>query len=259
MNPEMRESLANVLLCLADDELILGHRDSEWCGHAPILEEDIAFANIALDELGHASLWYQEVAQLRDQAPMASTDAAYPDELVFFREPAEFRCLPLVELPRGDWAFSIMRQYLYDAAELIRMEAISNSAYPPTAEIARKIYKEEIYHHRHTRAWVERLGLGTSESQRRLQNALDALWPYANQIFEPLPDEEALVQAKVLPESTSLHVLWLQEVVDFLSACELKIPESSTLSENRMNHSAHLAVLLREMQSVARMDRQATW
>jgi ring-1,2-phenylacetyl-CoA epoxidase subunit PaaC len=157
---------AAYLLALADDELILGHRDSEWTGHAPILEEDIAFANIAQDEIGHASLWYGLVQRL---------GGAEPDRLVFFRPPSEYRNAPLVELPKGDWAFSMLRQYLFDAAEAQRLPLLAASAHRPLAEAAAKIRTEEIYHLRHTQAWIERLAQGTAESHGRTQAALDLL------------------------------------------------------------------------------------
>src|SRR5512144_1177706 len=119
--------VVEALLALADDELILGHRNSEWAGHAPILEEDIAFANLALDELGHAQLWYTLHSEIT---------GAEPDRTVFFREGPAYRCLPLVELPRGDWAFSMLRQYLFDAAEDVRLPALAASADTRVAEIA---------------------------------------------------------------------------------------------------------------------------
>ncbi|MCL4257815.1 MAG: phenylacetate-CoA oxygenase subunit PaaC [Anaerolineales bacterium] len=152
-------ALSGYLIALADDELILGHRDSEWTGHAPILEEDIAFANLALDEIGHAKLWYELAADL-----LGEDKTTYPDKLVYFREPAQFRNMQLVELPKGDWAFSTLRQYLFDAFEALRLEALSQSSYTPLAEIAARIRTEELYHLRHSQAWVPRLGLGTQDS-----------------------------------------------------------------------------------------------
>ena len=151
--------LNDYILSLADDELILGHRDSEWCGHAPILEEDIAFANLALDEIGHANLWYGLLAGILEQDPLT-----YPDQLVYFRRPNDYRNIQMVELPNGDWAFSMLRQYLLDAAELVRLNALAQSQFIPLAEVAAKILKEELYHHRHSSAWVRRLGLGTATS-----------------------------------------------------------------------------------------------
>ena len=154
MEQEAEGLLNCLLLAMADDELILGHRNSEWTGHAPILEEDIAFANIAIDEMGHARLWYELYGQRIGSAV---------DDLVFFRDPPDFRNVRLVELPRGDWAFSMLRQYLFDAFELARAEALLQSSYRPLAEMAAKIRQEERYHYRHSESWVRRMGLGTAE------------------------------------------------------------------------------------------------
>src|SRR5262249_24761260 len=152
MKPPLRDVLADYLLALADDELILGHRDSEWCGHAPILEEDIAFANLALDEIGHARVWYGLLGDLLSKDP-----ETYPDELVYRRDASEFRCAQFVELPKGDWAFSMLRQYLFDSIEAMRLEALTESSYQPLADAAAKMRPEEMYHLRHTSAWVRRL------------------------------------------------------------------------------------------------------
>ena len=179
MNTNSPEELAEYRLGLGDDEMILAHRNSEWAGHAPILEEDIAFANIALDEMGHAAAWYRLVAELREQSP-----ESYPDELVFGRTTSEFRNMQVVELPNGDWAFSLLRQYLFDALETVRLERLAESEWAPLAETAAKIRPEELYHVRHTEAWVRRLGLGTQESNERMQQAMDELYPYALQFFE---------------------------------------------------------------------------
>lgn len=254
METEHRDYLVEALSCLADDELILGHRDSEWCGHAPILEEDIAFANISLDEIGHAELWYRTIAGLLVEDP-----DRYPDQLVYFRPAVDFRNLPLVELPRGDWAFSIMRQYLFDASEFVRLEALGSSRYTPLAEVARKIHKEEIYHLRHTRSWVERLGQGTAESQQRLQAALNELWSHATLLFLPLPGESSLAAENYLPDSTILAIAWKDLVSDHFKKSGLTIPDPIELDTNRSRHTSHLPTLLMELQSVARMEPGAAW
>jgi ring-1,2-phenylacetyl-CoA epoxidase subunit PaaC len=246
--------LADYLLALGDDELLLGHRVSEWCGHAPILEEDIAFANIALDEIGHARLWYQLVAELRGEDP-----ERYPDQLAFFRPAAEFRALPLLQLPNGDWAFSLLRQYLFDAFEAQRLEGLVRSEHAPLAEIAAKIRTEEIYHLRHTRAWIPRLGLGTEESYRRLQAALDELWPYAQGLGLALDDEAELVEAGLVPATSDLFTAWLAEVSEFLENANLTVPAADPDHGDRTQPTEHLEPLLADMQQVARFDAEATW
>jgi ring-1,2-phenylacetyl-CoA epoxidase subunit PaaC len=251
---DLVKPLSEYLLGLADDELILGHRNSEWCGHAPILEEDIAFANLALDEIGHAGLWYGLVAELEGQDPQS-----YPDRLVYFREAAGFRCIQMVELPKGDWAFSMLRQYLFDALEMARLNYLADSGYRPLGEIAAKIRKEEIYHKRHTQAWVRRLGLGTEQSQNRLQNALDQLWPYTRQPFLPISQEQALVEAGFVPELQKVQSLWEDDVIPFLKECNLAITETPRFELKRDEHSPHLKTMLIEMQSLARSEPEADW
>jgi ring-1,2-phenylacetyl-CoA epoxidase subunit PaaC len=247
-------ALYDYLLALADDELILGHRDSEWCGHAPILEEDIAFANIALDEIGHASVWYALLSDLAGEDP-----AVYPDRLVYFRGSEEYRCAQMVELPKGDWAFSILRQYLFDALEKLRLEHLAQSAYPPLAEASAKIRLEEIYHHRHTSAWVRRLSLGTEESHRRMQAALDELWPHTAQFFNLAAGEEALASAGYVPDPGELLRAWETTVIPFLEECGLVLTQSPRMPAQRGEHSAFLAGLLEDLQRVACLEPQAQW
>ena len=248
------DAIQDYLLGLADDELILGHRDSEWCGRAPILEEDIAFANIALDEIGHADLWYGLLAELSGEDP-----DTYPDRLVYFREPMDYRNIQMVELPIGDWAFTILRQYLFDACEQVRLEALAHSQYTPLANIASKIVKEEFYHCRHTSVWVRRLGLGSAESHLRMQNALDDIWPYTAQMTQPMAGEDSLVQAGIVPDSSQLQSIWQAKVIPFLQECSLALPDLPGMALQREEHTPYLRVLIEEMQSVARSEANAVW
>jgi ring-1,2-phenylacetyl-CoA epoxidase subunit PaaC len=255
----MQSELSEYILALADDELILGHRDSEWCGHAPILEEDIAFANIALDEFGHAGLWYGLYAVLTGQEPETT-----PDRLIYWRSPAEFRCTPLVELPNGDWAFSILRQYLFDAAEIARLSVLADSQLPELAAIAQKTIKEEHYHLRHTQAWVERLGQGSEESQRRMRAAWQALWPYQESLFGLSPADAALAAAGLVPDGARVRESWQNQVLPVLAACGLHQPENETAAGlqarvARGQHDPGFQALVAEMQSVARQDPRAEW
>ena len=252
MEPQVRDALSERLLAMGDDELILAHRNSEWTGHAPILEEDIAFANIALDELGHASIWYGF------RCAMTGEDA---DRLVFFRNPGQYRNVQLVELPKGDWAFSMLRQYLFDAAEGVTLDHLKASAHRPLAEAATKIATEELYHLRHTGLWLRRLGLGTEESHARTQAALDVLWPYARQLFVPLPGDEALVAAGIISDAALLQREWEARVRPFLAEYNLAVPDEAPARRDipRTEHTEHLMALLSEMQAVARMDPEAAW
>jgi len=255
MENKARESLCRYLLASGDDELILGHRNSEWCGHAPLLEEDIAFANLALDEIGHAAIWYTLLADLRRE-----NRDSYPDRLVFQREAQDFRNATLLELPNGDWAFSMLRQYLFDLYEMVRLHRLAESAYEPLSEAAQKISREEFYHHRHTSAWVRRLGLGTEESHRRMQEALDRAWPLAFQLFSGPEVDDVLVYSGYVPSAGYLQEAWSEAAAEFLEKCQLKVPaDASGKRIPRDQHTPYLNVLVDEMQSVARLDPEASW
>ena len=250
MNSVPEEALAAYLIGLGDDELILAHRDSEWAGHAPILEEDIAFANIALDEMGHAAAWYRLAGELQNKSV-----EAYPDELVFSRKADEFRNIQMVELPNGDWAFSLMRQYLFDSLEKVRLNVLAGNDWEPLAATAAKIRPEELYHLRHTRAWVRRLGLGTEESNQRMQKALDELYPYALQPFAMTGEEISNP-----PESDLLQQAWEADIRPIMAESNLDIPSvTDSVVHSREDHTTHLSELIEEMQMVARSEAEAVW
>ena len=243
-------AMATRVLALADDELILAHRDSEWTGHAPILEEDIGLANIAQDELGHAGLWYGIYGSLTRHDP---------DRMVFFREAGDWRCVQFVELPKGDWAFTMVRQYLFDAYEHVLLTRLAESLHEQVAAAAAKIRQEEFYHSRHTSAWVRRLGLGTRESHRRAQDALDALWPYTAQLFAPDDGDDDLAACGYAPPPADLTDGWNALVRPHLEASGLRVPDGPGLIPPREQHTPYLAELLVEMQKVARLDPEAVW
>lgn len=238
------------LTALADDELILAHRDAEWTGHAPILEEDIALANIAQDELGHATLYYGLLTKLTGRTA---------DQMAFFREPADFRNAQLLELPKGDWAFTMVRQYLYDAYEYLLVGQLRQSGSRPVAEVAAKIYQEEIYHLRHSHTWVARLGLGTPESNQRMQTALNDIWPYAAQLFVPVAGDEELVAAGQFPPLAEVAGQWQGFVEAHLTQAGLMIPAGTASPPPRHQHTPHLDQLLADTQSVARQHPEAEW
>jgi len=240
-------SLISRLITLADDELILGQRDSEWTGHAPILEEDIAFSNIAQDEIGHALVWYTILHEHLGQP--------HPDRLAFWREAREFRNAILVELPKGDWAFTIVRQYLFDEYEKARDAVLAHCGSHPIEDAAAKIAREEVYHLMHSAGWVRRLGDATEESHRRMQAALEQLWPHALGLFEPIEhDEEFSTQLN------HIKVSWLGAVSPTLTRATLIIPPYtvSAHSGRRGQHTEHLTALLGEMQQVARSEAPET-
>ena len=242
-------ALINRLLAFADEELILGQRDSEWTGHAPLLEEDIAFSNIAQDEIGHALLWYTILHEQLGQP--------HPDRLAFWREAHEFRHATLVELPKGDWAFTIVRQYLFDQYEKTRNAALAHCGYQPIEDVVNKIAREEVYHLLHSSGWVHRLGGATEESHRRMQAALAEVWPHALGLFESIEhDEEFSTQLDQIKPA------WLEAVTSALIHATLIIPPDATpvYGGRRGQHTVYLTLLLDEMQEVARSEApDAVW
>ena len=244
-------ALKTLLFRLADDEIIIGHRNTEWTGHGPILEEDIAFSSMAQDELGHAQAYYTLLHELGE---------ADPDHLAFARAAADFRCAQLVELPRGDWAFSVVRQFLYDAAESVRLAALSKSSYTPLAQAARKFAGEEKYHLIHGKTWVSHLGQATAESRARLQAALDQAFPYALGLFETTADEAAIAAEGLQAPEAELKKDWLALIAPVLDEAGLKLTRAAPIEGGRRGkHTQHLAALLDDMQLVFRTDPEATW
>jgi ring-1,2-phenylacetyl-CoA epoxidase subunit PaaC len=208
-----REQAAVETLCyrLADDELVLGERYTEWQVRAPTLESDLALSNIAQDEFGHARLWYDLLE-----------DFGYTEaDLIFERDPGAFRHATLVELPfeGGDWADAIVRSYLYDTAEHLRLDALENSSYPRLADRVRKVLSEERYHREHAQNWLERLTAG-AEGRERVQSAADRLFPHALALFEPVGESEADIDDLGLRTESldSMREQWLDTVLPFLSS-----------------------------------------
>lgn len=252
MDNQLKTALAARLTAMADDELILSHRNAEWTGHAPLLEEDIALANLAQDELGHATTIYGLVKEITGDSP---------DKLAFFRDAAAFRNVQMVELPKGDWAFTMLRQYLFDVYEHVLYEALLKSSYQPLANVVAKFRGEELYHLRHSHLWVERLGLGTAESQWRMQSALDQLWPFTAQLFQPIAGvDEVLLKAGAFPKIEDFHARWQDIALPHLQACQLSVPNYATMiMASRDAHTPYLVELLSDMQQVARWDPEAEW
>lgn len=252
---ENREALFEYLLRLADDRLIIGHRLSEWCGHGPILEEDMALANIALDSIGQA-------ANLLKLAGEVEGEGRSEDDLAYFREAIDFRNLIMVELPKGDFAFTIARQFLFSAYGYLLLPKLAESKYEPLAAQAAKALKENQYHLRHSSEWMLRLGDGTDESHQRLQNALDDLWMYTGEMFDHDETEEKLADEGVAIRSAELKPEWKKMVSEIVSKARLKFPDDDIYMMSggrRGHHSEHLGHLLAEMQILARSFPGAKW
>jgi ring-1,2-phenylacetyl-CoA epoxidase subunit PaaC len=243
------------LLRLADDRLIIGHRLSEWCGHGPIVEEDIALANIALDCIGQAT-------NLLKLAGEVEGEERNEDDLAYFREAIDFRNLILAELPKGDFAFTIARQFLFSAYSYLLLPKLTESKFEPLAAQAAKALKENQYHLRHSSEWMLRLGDGTEESHRRVQKAVDDLWMYTGEMFEEDDLQQKLVNEGIVVNSTELKPEWKEMVADVISQATLKLPDDDIymMSGGRFGrHSEHLGHLLSEMQILARSFPGAKW
>lgn len=243
------------ILRLADDRLIIGHRLSEWCGHGPIVEEDIALANIALDCIGQAT-------NLLKLAGEVEGEGRSEDDLAYFREAIDFRNLIMAELPKGDFAFTIARQFLFSSYSYLLLPKLAQSKYEPLASQAAKALKENQYHLRHCSEWMLRLGDGTDESHQRIQKALDDLWMYTGEMFEQDNLQRKLVNIGIAVDQADLKPEWKKMVSDVISKATLKLPDDVIymMSGGRHGrHSEHLGHLLSEMQILARSFPDAKW
>jgi ring-1,2-phenylacetyl-CoA epoxidase subunit PaaC len=250
----MSTPLFPALLRLADDRLVLGHRTSEWCGHAPILEEDIALANISLDLLGQATMLLKYAGQVEG----AGRDE---DALAYFRDALDYRNALLCELPNGDFGVTIVRQFLFGVYSVLQWEALSASKDTTLAGIAAKALKESKYHVRHAGEWVVRLGDGTTESHDRAQAAVQALWTYTGELFMPSADEAALVADGTLSDVTAFAAPWTTQVTDVFQRATLTVPTAAWMQCGGRDgrHTEHLGHMLAEMQIVARSHPGAKW
>ena len=245
---------AEYLLRLADDRLVLGHRLSEWCGHAPILEEDIALANVALDLIGQA-------VALLDLAAAREGKGRTADDLAYFRDAREYRNLQLAELPNGDFAVTIVRQLLFDAYDAALLDALRASADAELGAIAAKALKECRYHLRHSAEWVVKLGDGTAESRRRAQDALDELWRFTGEPFLADDLDRELAAQGVAPDPASLREAWEPTVRHAVPGATLALPDVRPVARGGRQglHTEYLGHVLAEMQSVARAHPGAQW
>lgn len=252
--PRVENALFEYLLRLGDDRLVLGHRLSEWCGHGPILEEDIAMSNIALDLIGHAT-------SLLALAGTVEGKGRNEDALAYFREGVEFRNALLVELPNGDFGFTMMRQFLFDAFSVLLWDALSHANDDRIAALATKSLKEDKYHLRHSSEWIVRLGDGTAESHRRAQAALNELWRYTGELFVSDGVDTAVAAIGVVVDHDALKSRWDAMVADVMQRATLTIPAGVAMRRGGRvgKHTEHMGHMLTEMQIVARSHPGATW
>jgi ring-1,2-phenylacetyl-CoA epoxidase subunit PaaC len=249
-----RATLFEFLLRMGDNTLVLGHRVSEWCGHGPALEEDIALANTALDLIGQTQLWLGLAGEVEGRGRTA-------DNLAYLRDGYDFRNLLLLERPNGDMGKTLMRQFLFDAWHFLMLKALKASSDPRIAEIAEKASKEVAYHLERSRDLVIRLGDGTAESHRRMQEALDELWTYTGEMFMGDAGDAALAAGGIAPEPASLRTDWDELVAATLGEATLKKPADGYMQKGgkRGVHTEHLGYILADLQFLQRAYPGAVW
>jgi ring-1,2-phenylacetyl-CoA epoxidase subunit PaaC len=238
----------------ADDALILGHRLSEWCGHAPAMEEDMALANMGLDLLGQARELYSYAAKVEGKGHDE-------DKFAYLRDVRQYRNLLLLEQPNGDFARTMARQFFYAAFADLYWRAMMKSSDATLAAIAAKSEKESAYHLRHSSEWMVRLGDGTAESHRRAQAAVEDLWAYTGEMFDVDESERALIDDGVAVDPATLHSQWQKTVSSVMSEATLALPTSGWMQQGGRSgkHSEHLGHLLSELQSMQRTFPGAAW
>ena len=242
------------VLRIADSSLILGHRLSEWCGHGPVLEEDIALSNIALDLIGQARALYA-------YAGVLDSRRRTEDQFAFERDESEFRNVTIVELPNGDYGLTLMRNFLFTMFQRELWAALQGSVDSQLSEIARKSLIETRYHVQHASDWVIRLGDGTEESHARMQRALDTLWPYTAEFFSSPATSESTNDHAFGPAWSTLEPRWSSVVCPVLDVATLRVPaRTSFVSHGKEGvHSEHLTSLLAEMQYLQRAYPNCDW
>lgn len=248
-------AIKDLLFKMADDALVIGHRNSEWTGIGPMLEEDLAFSSMAQDKIGHAQALYNILHQEFEQAEA--------DTLAFKREEKDFKCCQFVELPIGEYDFSLVRQFLFDHAELLRYEMLTQSSLQSLALLAKKVKGEIKYHVMHADTFLKQLGNGTEESKARMQSALNTAWPWALGIFEKSEFEADLISNKIFAGEEELKKRWLEKIAPIISAAGLNLPvtneEKIVYGGRKGFHSEHLQPMLEEMTEVTRTDINAEW
>ena len=253
MNPET--DLIEYLLRLGDSALIQGQRLCQWCGHAPALEEELALMNVGLDLVGQARNWLEYAAELLD-------DGRDADHLAFRRDERAYRNLLLVEQPNGDYAVTILKQFLYDAWHLPVLSGLAQSSDERIAGIAAKAVKEVTYHLRRSGEWVERLGDGTEESHKRMLAAIPELWRFTVELTGADDSEQRLHAAGITPDAAQVAAAWQTQVSEIFTSAPLPLPPAASyfyLDARRGLHSEHLGILLAEMQFLPRAYPDATW
>jgi ring-1,2-phenylacetyl-CoA epoxidase subunit PaaC len=245
--------LLPLVLHLGDTALIHGQRLAEWCGHAPILEQDIAITNIALDLIGQGRSWYSLAAEIEGHG-------RHEDDYAYFRTEMAFRNFLLSELPNGDWAQTTLKMFFIDCWHLPLLQHIS-AVESPLMGVASKAVKEVMYHIKWSSEWVVRLGDGTEESLMRMQKALDYLWPYCGEWESAIETFSPFIQRGIYPSTAQILPLWKSEVVHTLHKAGLSLPAEAPYQKGSLKgiHTEYLGYILAEMQSLTRAYPDAKW
>jgi len=248
------ENLYNYILGVADNSMILGQRLGELCGHGPSLETDIACTNVSLDLFGQVRSYFQYAAEI------AGEDKT-EDDIAFLRREREYKNVLLVEQPNTDFAYTIVRQFLFDVYHLLFLEQMQNSEDEILAAIAKKSIKEVSYHERFSTDWVKRLGDGTEESKQRIQKAVNNLWTYTDELFHQTDADKAMVATGVAVDVTTLKDAYYAKVNSVLEIATIEIPESKWFQKGGKNgvHTEHLGYLLADMQYMQRTYPGMEW
>lgn len=249
-----QKELFEYVLHLADNSMILGQRNAEWCGHGPVLEQDIALTNISLDLIGEARSFYQYAADLKGEK---STE----DSVAFLRDVMQYRNVLLVEQPNTDWAFTIVRQFFFDVFHYYLNQALSESKDVRIKEIALKTIKETTYHMKWSSEWMIRLGDGTELSQAKMQRAVNELWEFTGEMFNPTETETTAYNSGYGADIKGIEGMWLEKVKEIMNEATLNIPENKYMQKGGKKgyHSEHLGYVLAEMQYLQRAYPGAEW
>lgn len=273
----MKHALLNYTLYLADNASIMSHRLGEWCGHGPVLEQDIALTNVSLDDIGQARSFYQYAAALVNAMPsaekanlfsdmmlnnkIASGETIDEDDLAFLRDAGDYRNVLLVEQPNKDWAYTVVRSFFYDSFMHLFYTALLQSKDERLAAIAEKSLKEVAYHLRWSSEWMIRLGDGTEESHQRIQAAVDDMWMYTGEMFRMTATDNAMLSAGIGVDVQALKAPWTNNITAIIKEATLTIPEDAWMQEGGKEgrHSEHLGYILAEMQFVQRTYPGLEW
>jgi len=265
---QISNSKINYTIHLADNALILGHRNNEWCGHGPVLEQDIAITNISLDLIGQARNFYQYAAEIINATESFSPQGKVvgievtEDTLAYLRDARDFKNCLLVEQPNGDWAVTILRQFFFSVYQYLLYQKLQTSNDVQLAAIAEKALKEVTYHLRWSSEWVIRLGDGTEESHKRMLKAIDDLWMFTGELFKPVSYEKEAAENDYGVDVSSLKDDWIQKIKNVFTEATLPVPDENVWMQSGGKegiHTEYLGYILADMQFLQRVYPNCKW